>query len=172
MKDGLLRRTVKAAARALWTADLLMTRWILRRRGEIPYALGGECRRCARCCEEPAIRTCRLVWFVPGLKGLFLWWQRAVNGFERVGEDPGRRLLRFRCTHFDAAARSCDSYASRPGICRDYPRGLLGASRPDFFPECGYRPVVRNATAFLESLRRRRLPPEQVEELKKKLFLE
>lgn len=172
MRDGPGRRLVKAVARGLWGLEVGVSRAIQRRRGLIPFTLGGECRRCARCCEEPAIRVRATTWYLSTLRRLFLWWQEAVNGFVRVGEDPARRLFRFRCTHFDPATRSCDSYASRPGICRDYPRGLLNATVPDFFPECGFRPVARNAASLIESLRKRDLPPEQFEQLKRELHLE
>jgi len=49
----------------------------------------------------------------------------------------------FRCTHFDPATRSCDSYASRPGMCRDYPRNLTYSALPEFLPECGYSAVYK-----------------------------
>ena len=166
MRDGLLRRTIKAASRWMWSAEL-----VVRRRPAV-YDLGGVCRRCARCCEAPAIRVGKLTWYLPLMRRLFLAWQRHVNGFERVSEDDAGRTFTFRCTHFDVATRSCDSYESRPGMCRDYPRALLAQSKPDFFPECGYRPVARNAEQLLAALEARKLTPEQKAKLKKELYLE
>lgn len=165
MKDGPLRRAIKAVARWTYAADLAVTR----RLRPPPFTLGGDCRRCARCCEAPAIRVGWTTWLLPSL---FLAWQRRVNGFELVSRDDAARTFTFRCTHFDAATRSCDSYDSRPGICRDYPRGLLSQSAPDFFPECGFRPIARNAEALRASLEKRGLPPEQLAELRKKLYLD
>lgn len=165
MKDGPLRRAVKAAARWGYAADLAVTR----RLRPAPYSLGGDCRRCARCCEAPAIRVSGLTWLAPSL---FLAWQRLVNGFHLVSRDDAARTFTFRCAHFDPQTRACDSYDSRPGICRDYPRGLLHQSAPDFFPECGFRPVARNADAMRAALEKRGLPPEQLAALKKKLYLD
>ena len=75
-----------------------------------------------------------------------------MNGFELVGEDAEEQALVFRCTHYDRATRSCDSYDSRPGMCRDYPRLLLWQPRPQLLPGCGYRVRPPNAAGFRESL--------------------
>ena len=165
MKDGPFRRAIKAVARWKYAADLAVTR----RLRPAPFALGGDCRRCARCCEAPAIRAGWIAWIFPSL---FLAWHRHVNGFHLVSRDDAARTFAFRCAHFDPQACACDSYDSRPGMCRDYPRGLLHRSAPDFFPECGFRPVARNAGALRASLEKRGLSPEQLAELKKKLYLE
>jgi Fe-S-cluster containining protein len=159
---------------ALWNFNLNLAvhRAWRRRRGERPFRLGGECRRCARCCEAPALRVGRAVWYVPTLRRVFLWWQERVNGFVLVDRDRGGRVFVFRCTHFDAATRSCDSYHSRPGVCRDYPRALLWESDPELFPECGYRPVAANAGALIRSLERASLRPDQMDRLRKNLHLE
>jgi hypothetical protein len=82
------------------------------------------------------------------------------------------RVFVFRCTHFDVATRSCDSYESRPGMCRDYPRALLDQPAPAFFPECGYRPVATNAKRLPAALRGRGLTPAQERALEKGLRLE
>jgi Fe-S-cluster containining protein len=106
------------------------------------------------------------------LRRLFLAWQRHVNGFELQGRDvPGRSYV-FRCTHFDPATRSCDSYDSRPGMCRDYPRALLWQPRPEMLVGCGYRPVAPNAAALRRALQAQDLTEEQRERLARGLFLD
>jgi Fe-S-cluster containining protein len=172
VRDGPFRRAVKRAA--LWNFRLgtFLQRRLRRWRGDTPYGLGGECRRCARCCEAPGIQVGRLVWYLPSLRRLFLWWQKHVNGFELTGRDVGQRVFIFRCTHFDWATRSCDSYDSRPGMCRDYPRVLLFQANPEFLPGCGYRPVAPNAGRLLAALERQQLTPEQKAKLKRELHLE
>lgn len=172
MRDGRIRRGLKRVALWNFTVNVTVTRTIRRWRGERAYRLGGECRRCARCCEAPGIQAGRLVRYVPALRALFLWWQKRVNGFELLGRDARQRTFVFRCTHFDWKTRSCDSYDSRPGICRDYPRALLSQPHPELLPGCGYRPVAPNAEALLVGLSRQNLTPEQKEKLKKGLYLE
>jgi Fe-S-cluster containining protein len=99
---------------------------------------------------------------------LFLWWQRRVNGFELRESRPRERVFVFECTHFDPVSRSCDSYETRPGMCRDYPRGLLDQAAPELFPDCGYRAVPANAER-LAALIDARLPPQRARELKRGL---
>lgn len=172
MKDGAVRRTVKGIARGLFAFDLRMQRRVRSWRGRDSWTLGGECERCAKCCDAPAIQVGRWIWFWPSARAAFLWWQRAVNGFEVVREERGPRVFVFRCTHFDVKTRVCDSYESRPGICRDYPRALLDQTWPDFFPECGYRAVARNAGSLGKALEGQNLAPEKLAELKRRLHLE
>jgi Fe-S-cluster containining protein len=112
------------------------------------------------------------VWHVPALRGAFLWWQERVNGFVLTGRDRAQRTFVFRCTHFDAETRRCDSYDSRPGMCRDYPRALLWSSDPELFAECGYRPVAPNAAALIRSLERAGGGGERMERLRKGLHLD
>ncbi len=172
MRDGPGRRALKRVARWNFTVNLALTRaWQHHRRGE-PYRLGGECRRCARCCEAPAIQVGRPTWYLPTLRRLFLAWQERVNGFVLVGRDRDQRAFIFRCTHFDPATRSCDSYDSRPGICRDYPRALLDQPNPQMLPGCGYRPVAANLEGLLRSLAARPLSPEARAKLVRGLHLE
>ena len=172
MQDGLILRAVKRAARWRFYADLSLHRALRKARGERPYLLGGECRRCARCCEAPAIQAGRAVWYVPTLRRAFLWWQRRVNGFELVGLDRRARVFVFDCTHFDRATRACDSYDSRPGMCRDYPRALLAQPNPEMLPGCGYRPVAPNAAALLRALEGAAVSGDRLARLKKDLHLE
>src|SRR5260370_1106838 len=105
MRDGPLRRAVKRVARGALAFDLGVERGLRRVRGERPYVLGGDCRRCARCCEAPAIQVGPLVWHAPVLRRLFLWWQETVNGFVLTEARPGTRTFVFPCPHFHPANR-------------------------------------------------------------------
>ena len=89
-----------------------------------------------------------------------------------VEERRRERLFGFKCTHYDVATRSCDSYSSRPGMCRDYPRGLLYQPSPAILPGCGYRPVSRNAAELLGELEGRALTDEQRARLRRDLYLQ
>jgi Fe-S-cluster containining protein len=172
MRDGAVRRAVKAVARGVFFLNLWADRGRRRALGERSYALGGACQRCAKCCEAPAIRVLPVVWLAPTLRRLFLWWHEHVNGFVLVEARRAERLFVFRCSHFDRATRSCDSYASRPGMCRDYPRALLYPPHPELLPGCGYRPLARNARALRRALEEAPLSDEQRERLGRELFLE
>lgn len=172
MRDGPWRRALKRLALWNFELDVTLRRAWRRRRGREPYRLGGECRRCARCCEAPGIQVGRLVWHLPTLRAAFLRWQRSVNGFALTGLHPAQRVFVFRCTHFDWETRACDSYDSRPGMCRDYPRALLRQPNPELLPGCGYRPVAARAEALAEALARLPLTRGQREKLRKGLFLE
>jgi len=172
MRDGALIRAVKRVARWQYETSLRIHRAWRTARGERPYALGGECRRCSACCEAPAIHVDRLTFSVSPVRRAFLAWQNRVNGFELVGSEPASRTLVFRCRHFDRAARACDSYDSRPGMCRDYPRLLLWQASPDLLPGCGYRAVAPNAAGLRASLDGLPLAPEQREKLRKGLKLD
>jgi hypothetical protein len=171
MRDDLARRTVKGIALAWFSATLAVDRLLARLARRAPYVLGGDCRRCAACCEAPAIRVGWLTWSLPTLRSAFLWWQSRVNGFE-LRERPARRVFVFACSHFDRTTRLCDSYDSRPGMCRDYPRALLYQPHPELLPGCGYRPIARNAKRFLRVLDAQDLTDEKRARLKKDLFLE
>lgn len=168
MRDGTLRRAIKRVALWHFVINVRAQRLFGRR---TRYRLGGDCRLCARCCEAPTIQVGRLVWRLPAARRLFLRWHDRVNGFELVERQPVRTFV-FRCTHFDPTTRRCDSYASRPGMCRDYPRAILDQASPDFLPGCGYRPIAPNATQLLRELERRDLEPATLIELKRRLHLE
>jgi hypothetical protein len=172
MRDGPTTRAVKRLALAWFNAALALDRLLARATRRAPFTLGGDCRLCAACCEAPAIRVGWLTWNLPGFREAFQWWQRQVNGFELREVDPAARLFVFECTHFDRATRRCDSYDSRPGMCRDYPRALLHQPHPELLPGCGYRPVARNAKRMLRVLDGQSLTSEQRARLKKDLFLE
>jgi hypothetical protein len=172
MRDGLLLRAAKRAALWRFRVDLVLHRALRRARGERPWTLGGACRRSGACCEAPSIAVGPFTWGVPLARGAFLWWQRRVNGFSLVRADAEDQVFVFRCTHFDRTARSCDSYESRPGMCRDYPRLLLWQPSADFLPECGYRASPPNAEGLRAALDRADLAPEQREKLRRGLRLD
>jgi len=172
VKDGAGRRLVKAVALAGFRANLAAWRGWRRLRGDRPYRLGGSCNLCAQCCDAPAIQVGRLVWYLPTQRRLFLWWQRVVNGFELVSAERAQRVFVFRCTHFDTVTRRCDSYRSRPGMCRDYPRAILDQAHPEMFPGCGYYPVAPNAEGLTLALRKLPLTADQQAKLRRGLHLE
>jgi Fe-S-cluster containining protein len=170
MKDGPFRKAVKRAALGAYKANLRLSRGLS---SDSPYyELGGECRRSGMCCEAPAIHIGRLVWHAPFLRWLFVGWQRWVNGFVLEDKRRAERVLVFRCAHFDRRSRSCDSYESRPGMCRDYPSALLYQLAPSLFPECGYRVLAPNRRKLLQALESESLDEEQLSQLKNDLYLE
>jgi hypothetical protein len=166
MRDGPVRRALKAVALLNFRLGLAIRR---RRDDRTGWALAGSCRRSGLCCEAPSVQVGPLTWYVPTLRRLFLSWQRRVNGFELSGEDVRYRMFAFRCSHYERATRTCDSYGSRPGICRDYPRHLLNQPAPEFLPGCGFRAVPRNAGALRRALERQPLSAEQRERLAREL---
>ena len=172
MRDGPVRAAVKWVARLRFAADLRSVRALRRLRGAPWFELGGECRRCAQCCEAPSIRANAVVWHVRSARAAFLWWQKAVNGFVLQESRRRERTFVFRCTHFDARTRLCDSYETRPGLCRDYPRALLDQPAPELLPGCGYRATAAGARRMLTILDRHPLTEEQRARLKRDLRLE
>ena len=173
MRDGFVRRFVKAGARASFRVNVGLDRRLRRLKGERAHLLAGACRRCARCCEAPTVRATALVWHLRTLRSAFLWWQERVNGFELTESVTRGRLFVFRCSHFDPATRACDSYDSRPGMCRDYPRALLFQPAPELLDGCGYQALPPNAVGLKAALEATKdLRPGQLERLKKGLHLE
>jgi uncharacterized protein len=172
MRDGLVRRAVKRVALLAFRVDVSVHRALRRSRGDRPWTLGGGCRRSGGCCEAPALSTGPVLWAMPLARRLFLAWQSRVNGFELVSTDARARLFVFRCSHFDRTTRSCDSYGSRPGVCRDYPRALMWQPDPVLLPACGYRAIPRNAAGLRAALDAADLPPAQRETLRKGLRLD
>lgn len=168
MKDGPALRLLKWAVRGAWWVE-----WGVRRRLDPgPWRLGGECRACARCCERPAIRAGPLTFWLPWVRAAFLAWQRRVNGFELVEADPDSRSFLFRCSHFDWSTRRCDSYASRPFMCRDYPRGLLAQPWPELFDGCGHTVRLKKGDGLAAALDATDLDPAARAELKRRLRVE
>ena len=172
MVDPPLIAGIKRVMRAVWELQLALHRRGLERKGAIAFELAGSCEGCAKCCEAPSIATGPLVFLLRPVERVFLWWQARVNGFELTSKDREGYAYTFRCTHFDAKSRRCDSYATRPGMCRDYPRIQLEQPRPDLFEGCGYRPRLKNAESMLVQLGRPGITDAQREKLKKDLFLE
>lgn len=136
------------------------------------FDLGGSCQRCAKCCEAPAISVSWPVVRFKTLRALFVGWQKQVNGFHLVREDRSLQAFVFRCDHFDRRTRRCDSYETRPGTCRDYPRRLMYRPDPEMLEGCGYRPIAPGASRMMSALKKHNLSPEQMEKLRKGLFLE
>ncbi len=172
MRDGPLRIALKAVVRGIWTLELRLRRRASRLRGPPRYRLGGACQSCAKCCERPTLRVDKLTWYWPTLRRLFLGWQRRVNGFELVEADRASQTFAFRCTHFDPQTRRCDSYGSRPGLCRDYPRALLAQPWPEFFDGCGFRPVARDGAGLAAALEATELDEEARAVLRRGLKLD
>jgi len=165
MRDSWLRRRVKFLVRWQFTVDLAVTRFVRRNRGSIPYRLAGSCNRCGACCETPAIQVHRIFYHSDTFRRIFLCWQNVVDGFDLIDEDRVDHTFVFRCTHYDPETRRCDSYNSRPGMCRDYPQLLLEAANPVFPETCGFRPVLHNAERLRDALANLDLTPEQREKL-------
>lgn len=169
MRDGPWRKLIKAVARGLKTFDLAVTRTLQKK--DQRYRLLGSCVGCGRCCEAPSIPVSRAIWFVRTFRTAFLWWQRAVNGFELVDRDPRFKIFTFRCTHFDPVTKQCDSYESRPLMCRDYPMNHTFDAVPSLFPECSYVIQAKNADALRSSLVAAGVQGEKLAEMEAKLFL-
>ena len=172
MKDGPVRWGIKRLALWHFQANLWAWRVVMRLRGQRPYQLAGSCEGCARCCEAPSIAVTKLTWYLPTLRRLFLGWHRIINGFELVERVREGRVFVFCCTHFDPKTRQCDSYTSRPGMCRDYPRALLWQPHPVLFEGCGFRPRSPDAVAMIAELEAQGVEGERLADLKRRLFLE
>ena len=169
MKDGPIRRAIKRAALIRYQFDLWVARTVKGRLDPPRYHLAGSCQGCGLCCETPMIAFHPLFYRLRSTRWVILTWHKAVNGFEFLRYDFKSRAFVFNCTHFDRKTRTCDSYDSRPGMCRDYPRNLLDAAYPEFLDGCGYHAIDANAEQFNEALDKLDLPPEKLEELKKRL---
>jgi uncharacterized protein len=172
LKDGPVRTAIKTVALGVYNARLALHRIQKDAHGDIPYELGGSCILCAKCCEAPGIQVGFLTWHFPLIQRIFLFWHRHVNGFEMVEKSRGDRAFLFRCTHFDVKTRRCDSYHSRPGMCRDYPRALLEQANPELFEGCGFKPLARDRVQLLRALEGQSMTEAQRAKLRKELFLE
>ncbi|MEO8362093.1 MAG: YkgJ family cysteine cluster protein [Vicinamibacteria bacterium] len=168
MRDNLPRRILKRIALAFFELDLSFER----KKEKAVYDLGGSCQSCARCCEAPAIIVFWPVRRFRSVRAIYLSWQKHVNRFHFVRDDRDTHAFVFRCEHFDRRTRRCDSYETRPGICRDYPRGLMYQPNPEMLDGCGYRPIALGASKMMNALKKQNLSEEQMEKLRKGLFLE
>ena len=137
MKDGLGLKAFKFISRLRYQTDLRLTRKIKSVRGEQFYRLTGSCRSCGKCCETPMIPVFPLLFFFKSVRWAIVTWHRMIYGFEFLHADQRQKCLVFRCTHWDPVTKHCDSYESRPGMCRDYPRNLLDSPHPVFLEGCG-----------------------------------
>jgi Fe-S-cluster containining protein len=162
---------VKWVARQVNRLELGLQRRYLARKGEPRYRLTGTCNGCGKCCERPSIQLDRFTWHLRGLRAAFLFWQRHVNGFELDGADPSLKIISFRCTHYDPKTRTCDSYDSRPHLCRDYPVNLTYDAIPALFPECSHAIVDKHGPGLISALEQAGLSPAQLEAVRKKLNL-
>lgn len=171
MRDGFFKSSIKFVARMIFNIDLAINRRFKRMQKDTPYKLGGSCQLCAKCCESPMVQTSAMFFRLPSLKALFLAWHRHVNGFELQEERTHQRFFVFKCTHFDWESRRCDSYHSRPGMCRDYPRALLWEANPPFLDGCGYKAIDPKAESWQKIIDQENLPEEKRRELEKKLFI-
>jgi Fe-S-cluster containining protein len=95
-----------------------------------------------------------------------------VNGFVMVEKRRREKTFVFHCTHFDRNSRLCDSYGSRPGMCRDYPRVLIYQQAPEFFSDCGFKALSPKRQELLQALDAKSLDDHQMKKLKKELYLE
>jgi len=172
MRDGPLKITVKLFARLCYQADLKFTRWIKTFSGEPYFRLTGACNQCGQCCRTPAITVHPVVLYLPLIKRAVIAWHRIINGFELIDAERQTGLLVFRCTHWDDTSGQCDSYASRPGICRDYPTNLVYTPDPELFDTCGFRVVLKNAEKMSRALDEAGLSAETLAYLKTNLHVE
>ena len=171
MTDGTIRKTIKRIALVCYSIDLKSTRAIQALRGEPLYRLHGFCNQCGACCQSPMIPIFPALFFIKSFHWLIRAWHRWVNGFEFIGEDRKNKILIFRCTHWDPHTKLCDSYDTRPGMCRDYPRNLVYSTDPNFLNQCSYYAVDKNAECMRAVLEDLNLPPEKLEALKQKLHV-
>jgi len=163
---------LKRSLAAVWLFELRLWRFFGRRRERPRWSITGSCSCCGGCCEEPSIHVGRLTWFLPSLRALFLAWQKHVNGLELLRAERQPRIFVFRCTHFDPATRRCDSYASRPGMCRDYPVLMEEHAWPQLLDACSYRVHALGQEKLAASIDATDLPEEKKAELRRKLRLE
>jgi uncharacterized protein len=171
VEDPAALSTLKLLVRLVWAAEYGARRLLRRLRGQERYRLAGNCESCAKCCEAPSIKVGLMLFYLPTPRRFFLWWQRRVNGFSLVRADREERVFIMSCAHFDERTRRCDSYASRPFMCRDYPRLLLDQSWPEFFPGCGHRAVAVDAARLGDALDAAKLSDAQKQVLRRRLHV-
>lgn len=172
MKDGIVRTFIKLIAGIVYFIDLKITRFFWKLSGVKSYHLRGECSKCGACCVSPSIQVGKLVWNIGFFEICFLVWQKYVNGFEFVDRESQGRIYVFKCNHYNSEKNECDSYFSRPVMCRDYPKALTYQINPVFFKTCTLRPIDKKAKKILDKLQTKNMTEEQIELIKKELFLE
>jgi len=171
VRDALLLQVFKRVVRACHAIDLASSRLLPSLRGEPGFELRGTCNMCGQCCETPTIQVPRVIFYLKTVRWLILTWQRNVNGFEYLSQDRRSRTFSFRCTHWDPETKRCDSYNSRPGMCRDYPHPLLYAPNPEFLPGCGHYAMREDAHDIEASLDELGLSPEKLDEVKRRFHV-
>ncbi len=172
VKDRPALAFLKRIVRLLWSVDRGLRRVLRLGKRWRYWKLEGACNGCGSCCTEPSIHVGLITWHFFLARWLFVAWQARVNGLEYVGQAEEGHDLLFRCAHYQAASRQCDSYATRPSMCRDYPRGLLDQAWPELFPECGHRVRPRKAEALRDRIDSTALSPEAKAELYRKLRID
>ena len=172
MKDGPAIKVIKRVALWRYRWDLALTRFLRNRQNPSRFHLGGSCNKCSLCCESPMIQTYPWLFRTRIIRWVFLWWHRKINGFVLTREEKKPHIFIFKCTHFNPLLKRCDSYDSRPGMCRDYPRNLLDCTYPDpFLKDCGFYPVDVHRARLKSSLQNLEISKEKREELETRLFL-
>ena len=171
MKDGIIRKAIKKIALSFYMIDLKSTREIRRLRDDPLYHLGGSCNQCGACCKSPMIQIFPPFFYLKSIRRLIIMWHRLVNGFEYIGKNYKSQILIFRCTHWNSETKVCDSYNTRPGMCRDYPRNLIYSTNPIFLDECSYYAIDKNADRLGAALGELHLSPKKLEMLKRKLHI-
>jgi Fe-S-cluster containining protein len=168
-----LKNILKRIFYYFWKIEISLQRfWLKNIKREKYYLLKWKCNQCGKCCEEPAIKVGKMIFFLPILTKIFLKWQLWANGFKLKKIDYINQTFIFECLNYDKKNNKCLDYENRPGICRDYPRILLYQVYPRFFPECGYCPLDPEGDKMLKKMREEGLTEEQIEKVKKELYLE
>lgn len=171
MTDGIVKKLIKRIVWWRYATDLWITREILKFRGEERYYLKGQCNRCGRCCETPSIQMTEIGYHIEFFRKWVILWHKHINGFRLINQHKHEATLTFSCSHFNSETRECDSYSSRPGMCRDYPLNQIYSVNPRFFPECGFYAVDKRADSFRSALEKTGLPQQKLEELFRRLHL-
>jgi uncharacterized protein len=172
VKDRAALAHFKRIIRLLWSVELWLRRELRLGKRWRYWKLEGECDACGSCCVEPSIHVGPVTWHLPFARWLFVAWQSRVNGLEYIGEDEHTHDLLFRCTHYEPTSKRCDSYTSRPSMCRDYPKALLDQAWPELFPECSHRVRPRKAEQLRQGIEATSLSPEAKAELRRKLRID
>jgi Fe-S-cluster containining protein len=170
--DHWWRRALRLVAAGCYAVDVRVSRRLhVWREGRPAYDLRGACNHCGACCVTPTLALPVLMYRIATIRRLVIAWQVHVNLFQLLHEDRSEHLLVFHCPHLDPESKRCRCYRTRPGMCRDYPHGLVLAANPEFFESCGYYAHYRNAEAMREALVELDLPPEKMAELEERLHL-